>query len=111
MEKYFRLAALLDVYGSLLNPRQREILSYHYDEDLSLSEISSLTGITRQGVFDVLSRTEKLLNGYEEKLGLFGRTLKARELLGEIDEQLVSLQDAQAAARMRAVLEELAGLL
>ena len=42
------LGFLLDFYGELLTPRQRELSEYYYNDDLSLSEISELTGLTRE---------------------------------------------------------------
>ena len=61
---------LYDIYAPLLNERQREILTLYYNEDQSLAEISENVGITRQGVRDCIVKSEVLLNGYEEALGL-----------------------------------------
>lgn len=75
---------LLDVYGSLLTDKQREITSHYYDEDLSLAEIAENEGVTRQAVRDVVRRTEEQLAFFEEKLGLLARTreeAQARERL------------------------------
>lgn len=65
------ISLLLEFYGSLLTPRQREILTYSVDDDLTLSEISELTGITRQGVRDAIGKAEAQLALYEEKLGMY----------------------------------------
>lgn len=53
--------------------------------DLSLSEIAKEKGISRQGVHDMIKRCDRILNGYEEKLGLVGKFLKTRELVEEIN--------------------------
>ena len=50
--KDMRFPLLLDAYGVLLTERKRELLEYYYDDDLSLSEIAELTGLTRQGARD-----------------------------------------------------------
>ena len=55
------LILLYDYYGALLTKRQRECFELRYDQDLSLGEIGEELGISRQGVFDNLSRTEALL--------------------------------------------------
>ena len=55
------LILLYDYYGSLLTPRQRECFELRYNQDLSLGEIGEELGISRQGVYDNLSRTEALL--------------------------------------------------
>ncbi|MDD7676741.1 MAG: sigma factor-like helix-turn-helix DNA-binding protein, partial [Eubacteriales bacterium] len=39
---------LLDFYGEILNERKRSVLDMYYNEDLSLSEISDIIGISRQ---------------------------------------------------------------
>ena len=59
---------LLDTYGVLLTERKREILDYYYNDDYSLSEISELTGISRQGVRDSIKKSEEEIYGYESRL-------------------------------------------
>lgn len=72
-------SVLLEFYGELLTDRQREILSYSIDDDLSLSEIAELTGITRQGVRDAIGKAESQLFFYEEKLGMYRAFVQRRE--------------------------------
>ncbi len=67
------MSILLDFYGDILSEPQREAMDYFYNGDLSLSEISELTGITRQGVRDRLVKAEQILSGLEDKLGLAKR--------------------------------------
>ncbi|WIF96196.1 sigma factor-like helix-turn-helix DNA-binding protein [Caminicella sporogenes] len=89
IEKKIRLGNLFIFYGQLLTRKQQEILKLYYIHDLSLGEISENLGISRQAVYDTLKRTEKLLEEYEEKLGLLNKFLKTRckinELLVNID--------------------------
>lgn len=59
-----------DYYGSFLTEKQSNLFELYYNDDLSLSEISSLLGITRQGVRDGLERARKKLLSMEAKLGL-----------------------------------------
>lgn len=70
MEKIVRLGMLYDLYGDLLTEHQKAIFGALVNEDLSLSEIAADQGITRQGVQDMLKRTEKKLEDYESKLHL-----------------------------------------
>ena len=49
MAKDFEMGYLLDFYGEVLTPKQREMLNQYYNDDLSLSEIGENFGITRQG--------------------------------------------------------------
>lgn len=51
------LILLYDYYGDLLTQRQKECFELRYNQDLSLGEIGQELGISRQGVFDNLSRT------------------------------------------------------
>mgnify|MGYP004584091573 FL=1 len=69
-EKDMRFPILLDAYGDMLSERKREILDYYYNEDYSLSEISELTGISRQGVRDSIKKSEYELHELENKLGI-----------------------------------------
>ena len=48
MAKDLRIILLLDCYGAFLTPRQQEMMTHYYSEDLSLGEIAALTGTTRQ---------------------------------------------------------------
>ena len=66
-------AILFAYYGGLLNSHQREIMRLYYDCDMSLAEIGEETGITRQGVRDVLVRSTAKLDECERKLGLVDR--------------------------------------
>ena len=62
VSKNLSMSLLLDFYGDILSEPQREAMDYFYNGDLSLSEISELTGITRQGVRDRLVKAEQILS-------------------------------------------------
>ncbi|MBE6729665.1 MAG: DNA-binding protein [Ruminococcaceae bacterium] len=66
--KDLSIALLLDVYGELLNEKQRRIAKDYFYDDLSLSEISENEGISRQGAHEAIKRSEQLLRFYEDKL-------------------------------------------
>ena len=90
-EKNMRLAYLVDFYGELLDENTRAIMMAYYDDDLSLAEIASSIGISRQGVRHTLKRGEEQLITLEEKLGLaakHGETVKLTEKLSSIRERL-----------------------
>ena len=69
----YRMALLYDFYGDVLTERQKEFYDLYYNEDLSLSEIAENSGITRQGVRDVIVRAEAILTDLEDKTGLIKR--------------------------------------
>jgi len=78
-------ALLYDFYGPLLTEKQGKIWDVYYQQDYSLSEIAEEEGISRQAVHDLLKRTEKILGGYEQKLGLIARFLGEKEKLVHIE--------------------------
>lgn len=69
-EKNLNIAYLLDFYGDLLSDRKRSVMNMYYNEDLSLAEVAIEIGISRQGVRDLIKKSEEELFEYEEKLGL-----------------------------------------
>ena len=69
----YRMALLYDFYGDVLTERQKEFYDLYYNEDLSLSEIAENSGITRQGVRDVIVRAEASLTELEDKTGIIRR--------------------------------------
>lgn len=77
MPKNLKVAELLDIYGNLLNEKQRTSLEFYYYDDLSLSEIAENIGVSRQGVRDVIKRAENFLFFAEQELKL----LEKREIL------------------------------
>ena len=84
MPKNLKVAELLDIYGSLLNDKQRLSLELYYFEDLSLSEIAENKGISRQGVREVIKRAEGFLFYAEQELKLFEKQNKFNAIIDEI---------------------------
>ena len=67
------MTMLFDFFGDLLTEKQHEYFDLYHNEDLSLSEIAEKAGITRQGVFDIITRAEKSLMEIEQKTGVVQR--------------------------------------
>ena len=84
---------LFDYYGDFLTEKQKEYYDLHYNEDLSLFEISEETGVSRQAVWDNIKRAEASLNNAESKLGLVDKQLRREEKKAEISERLKGLRD------------------
>lgn len=102
----YELTMLYDFFGELLTDKQREYFEYYFSDDLSLSEISELTGVSRQGVRDVLVRAERLLREYEEKTGVVARFMERSAGVRELSRKaarLCELTDGE----IRALAEEL----
>lgn len=85
MKQIAEMALLFDFYGPLLTDKQAKIWDLYYQMDFSLSEIAEQEGISRQAVHDLLKRTEKILEDYEQKLRLISRFLKEREKFANIE--------------------------
>ena len=102
MEKNYEISRLLDLYGNLLNEKQRNTLVCYYEEDLSLSEIAQNEGISRQGVSDAIRRAEQQLKSFEEKLHLL-------EISGVIEE--LSEKAEGSSQEIIALVQKLAELL
>ena len=84
MEKIVRQSLLFDFYGELLTEHQKQIYEDVVMNDLSYSEIARDSGISRQGVYDLIKRINRILNEYEDKLHLVDQFLKTRKLAEEI---------------------------
>ena len=103
------LILLYDYYGDLLTERQRECFELRYYQDLSLGEIGQELGISHQGVFDNLNRTEAMLKKMEEKTGCVRRDRacrKAAQRILELTGRLVNHEDSQIADLARQILAE-----
>ena len=95
-EKDLSLTILFDIYGGLLSENERNAFEYYYCDDLSLSEISELMKMTRQGVRDNIVRAEKLLRDSESKLGLKEMLIEADRLIASAKKALSSGDTALA---------------
>lgn len=93
MAKELKFVMLLDCYGDLLTEHQRNVMELYYCEDLSLAEIGSPLGITRQAVRSLIKRTEDILLNYEEKLGFAKRLGEMRECFGRINNAVQEIED------------------
>lgn len=78
------MTLLFDYYGDLLTERQRMCVDLRHNQDLSLAEIAEELNVSRQGVYDNLSRAEALLRNMEEKTGCVRRDLFYRKTVQDI---------------------------
>ncbi|MBQ1902148.1 MAG: YlxM family DNA-binding protein [Lachnospiraceae bacterium] len=86
MEEKVLQGYLYDFYGELLNEHQRRIYEDYVFQDLSLGEIASEEGISRQGVHDLIKRCSKSLQGYEEKLHLLEKFMEVKDNVQKIND-------------------------
>jgi len=105
-------ARLYDLYGTLLTEKQRKAFELHDMEDLSLSEIAELLGVSRQGAHDLLQRGKERLSTAEKALRIDAREAfwsegvhSLKGLLAEFAEELPG-EFAARAASLLAGLED-----
>ena len=84
MKDVYKSSMLYDFYGELLTEHQKSIYEDFVLNDYSLSEIGEDRNISRQGVYDIIKRCDRLLDGYEEKLHLVQKFLMAKDQVAQI---------------------------
>ncbi|SHJ42906.1 hypothetical protein SAMN02745248_00083 [Hathewaya proteolytica DSM 3090] len=92
MDERTKMLILFDIYGELLTEKQKTIMDYYYNDDLSLTEIGENGKISRQAIHDTIKRCEKLLISYEDKLGVLQKNMQIKKTKAEISKMLHSLE-------------------
>ena len=105
MDKITEASLLYDFYGELLTEKQRQVMAFYHEENLSLSEIATEFGITRQAVHDTLKKAEQSLTEYEKKLRLVDQFMKSTRAISQIDREI---DEIAAFTQDRKILEKLA---
>ena len=95
MEKIVERTLLYDFYGELLTEHQRTVYECVVFQDLSLSEVAQILGISRQGVHDLIRRCDRLLEDYEQKLHLVERFLQLKDSVREMHDQMLAYAKKQ----------------
>ncbi len=101
-EKIVEINLLFDFYGKLLTEKQQKVVRLYYYNDMSLSEIGDELGISRQGIYDHLQRSENLLRNYENKLKLLE---KYTYIKYEFDKLLDFINDREINEKEKAVIK------
>ncbi|MDE6184441.1 MAG: DNA-binding protein [Lachnospiraceae bacterium] len=113
MERIVEQGLLYDFYGELLTEHQKKIYEDVVYNDLSLAEIAKESGISRQGVHDLVRRCNRILQDYEDKLHLVQRFMKIKDNIDQLqkltaDEGLTREELVQRIGLLsRQILEEL----
>lgn len=108
MDEILEQSLLYDFYGELLNEHQKDVYEQYIFEDLSLSEIARETGISRQGVHDLVKRCRGALEDYEKKLHLVEKFLSIKRKVQEMDELLASYEETKE--RPEEMIEQIRGM-
>ncbi|SEF40395.1 hypothetical protein SAMN04487934_10138 [Eubacterium ruminantium] len=107
MEKIVRQSLLFDFYGELLTEHQKNVYSDVISEDMSYSEIAEVYSISRQGVFDMVKRCDRILEDYENKLHLLDKFLKVREGMDSIRVITEDIKSKNKDERLGKLLDQL----
>ncbi|MBP3313134.1 MAG: YlxM family DNA-binding protein [Oscillospiraceae bacterium] len=92
-DKTLSLTLLFDYYGDLLTEKQKTYCDLYYNQDFSLAEIAEEEGISRQGVYDALQRSEAILRNMEEKTGFVKKAQERTRLLEEIRKAALAVKE------------------
>ena len=108
-EKNMKVAYLLDFYADALDEHVGSVMKSYYEDDLSLSEIASCVGISRQGIRHLIKKGEEQLFFFEERFGLakkYDELSSAVELLSGVYEKLkCSSPDSTEASDIKKAIE------
>lgn len=107
MDKILRQSLLYDFYGELLTEHQKSIYEDVVMNDLSYSEVARLNGISRQGIYDLIKRCDKILEEYESKLKLVEKFMKAKEKADMMKNKIAVLKEKNADKNMFSLIDEL----
>lgn len=86
LEEIVLQSILYDFYGELLSDHKKQIFEDYVLNDLSLSEIATEQGISRQGVYDIVKRCTNELKEYEAKLCLMRKFQTIKDKIATIKE-------------------------
>lgn len=100
-EKNMKVAYLLDFYADVLDEHIGDVMRSYYEDDLSLAEIASDVGISRQGIRHLIKKGEERIEFLESKLGLeklYNNLSSAKETLSSAYESLKDRDDLKKEA-------------
>ena len=78
------IGELVLTYGNLLTKKQLDAVNCYYLYDMSLSEIAENENISRQGAYDLVTKSTAILTSTEEKLGVVKQKRKVNNLISEL---------------------------
>lgn len=97
-EKLIFYNNLYDIYGSLLNEREKEIFNLFYEEDLSMQEIADVRGVSKSAIGSAIKTINKKLDDYEEKLKIF-------KLKNNLKKELINIENKNIRERITKIID------
>ncbi len=80
-------------------------MEMYYLEDYSLGEISDITKVSRQAVYDNLKRTETMLVSYEKKLNLYEKFQQRMAILDKLEKAVYETKSNKLIKMIHALKE------
>ncbi len=81
---------LYELYNKLLTEREKTYFEDYYFEDLSLQEIADNNNVSKSYVGKFINIIINKLNKFEESLRINYKNKRIRELIKDLDKELVS---------------------
>ena len=88
MKERLYIISLYDIYGELLTDKQRECFEEYYFNNLSLSEISENSNVSRNAIHKQIKDSEEKLINYETKLNIYTKNKKIVEFSNKLSDDL-----------------------
>lgn len=107
MEKIVKVAQLFDIYGSLLNEKQKDVINCYYNEDLSLQEIADNNNKSKQAISEMITRSVDKLFEFEDELSLLKKKEELKDALTSIRELMESSNYEQAILKLNELIENI----
>lgn len=107
MEKIVKVAQLFDIYGSLLNEKQKDVINCYYNEDLSLQEIADNNNKSKQAISEMITRSVDKLFEFEDELSLLKKKEELKDALTSIRELMESSNYEQAILKLNEQIENI----
>lgn len=89
MEDREKIIILYDYYGELLSDKQKEYFEAYYFDNLSLAEIAENEDKSRNAIHKVIKSVILKLYEYEDKLKLYQKEVKLKEIIVKIDDEAI----------------------
>lgn len=81
MEEFVYYGELFSIYKELLNESNKEYFSLYYEENLTLQEIGDLKKVSKSYVGNIINKTIKKLDMFENNLNLYEKNKTLENLL------------------------------
>lgn len=89
MEDREKIIMLYDYYGDLFNSIAKSYFESYYFDNLSLSEIAENENKSRNAIHKSIKNTIKYLYEYENKLKLYAKETKLKEIITKITDERI----------------------